>query len=149
MKKIFILSVLILGLSACATRTIRQSNVDDAGSRQGKATASSRKAEKPAKVQGDDGAGVESVRNAGIVVDPQELVLLERMQKAVEVYVHRGEKKEFSTLCKDKRFDCFLNEKPLPAKKKKVVRSVPPYASGSKMGLQGEERIHLRYDFFP
>lgn len=149
MKKVLIVSMLFLVLCACATRPAKESSFDDASPRVGKSAASSGKIDRTSKPKTEAAPAVESARNAGIVVDPQDLAVLERMQKAVESYVHRGEKKQFNSLCKDKRFDCYVNEKPFPAKKKKVSRTVPPYASGSKMGLQGEERIQLRYEFFP
>lgn len=147
MKKILIVSMVVLGLSACATRPVKESSFDEASPRAGK--LSSGKGERASKIKNETGAAAEPARSSGIVVDPQDLAVLERMQKAVESYVHRGEKKQFNALCKDRRFDCFLNDKPFPAKKKKVPRAAPPYASGSKMGLQGEERIQLRYEFFP
>lgn len=84
-----------------------------------------------------------------VVVGPQELALLENMNKAVELYVVKKQPTEFTKLCKDKRFDCFVDEKVFPTKKKKTARGLPPYASGSKMGLQGENRVQIRYEFFP
>lgn len=75
--------------------------------------------------------------------------MLERMTKAIEVYVHKGDKKEFTQLCKDRRFDCYVGEKLFPAGRKKITRKAPPYALGSKMGLQGEERVQARYEFYP
>lgn len=84
-----------------------------------------------------------------VVVGPLELAVLENMNKAVELYVVKKQPQEFTRLCKDKRFDCFVDEKTFPTKKKKAARGLPPYASGSKMGLQGEQRVQIRYEFFP
>ena len=88
-------------------------------------------------------------KTTSVVVEPQDLAVLDKMNKAVEAYVLKNEQNSFKTLCKDKRFDCYVDEKKYPAKAKKIVRKVPPYASGSKMGLQGETRVHVRYDFYP
>lgn len=144
MKK-WILILLAAALCSCATKKTQDLDFDDLPPEK-KATSKAAKSDKTAKPQASP---AELSRNSGIVVDPQDLAILERMTKAVELYVHKGSKKEFNTLCKDKRFDCFLNEKNHPAKKKKTARGIPPYASGSKMGLQGEERVHLRYEFYP
>ncbi|UOF02681.1 hypothetical protein [Bdellovibrio reynosensis] len=84
-----------------------------------------------------------------IEVDANDQKALDKMTKAVEKYVIKKDIKQFNKLCKDKRFDCFVNEKPFPKNKKAIARSVPPFASGSKMGLHGEERVQVRYDFYP
>ncbi|XGC81798.1 hypothetical protein ACES2L_04785 [Bdellovibrio bacteriovorus] len=84
-----------------------------------------------------------------IEVDANDQKTLDNMTKAVEKYVLKKDIKQFTKLCKDKRFDCFVNEKPFPKNKKTVGRNVPPFASGSKMGLHGEERVQVRYDFYP
>lgn len=84
-----------------------------------------------------------------IVVGPKDLQTLEKMDKALEGFVLRNETKIFTSLCKEKRFDCYVGDVLYPKTKTKVTRKVPPYASGSKMGLQGENRIQARYDFYP
>jgi hypothetical protein len=86
---------------------------------------------------------------SSIVVDEKDLQALEKMNKALEAYVLKNEEASFKSLCKDKRFDCFVDEKAYPKGKKKNLRKVPPYASGSKMGLKGEVRVQARYDFYP
>ncbi|WP_374035228.1 hypothetical protein ACES2I_05440 [Bdellovibrio bacteriovorus] len=144
MRYLMIVAV-ALALSACATKKTKDLDFDDLPAEK-KAAAKSSKSDKVPKA---DANPAEMARNSGIVVDPQDLALLDRMTKAVELYVHKGNRKEFNTLCKDKRFDCFVNDKYHPPKKKKTARGIPPYASGSKMGLQGEERIQLRYEFYP
>ena len=144
MKRVLILTLLTLTMASCAHKKTQDLDFDDAPTTKRSAT---KKADKSgAKAES---SSAETARNSGIVVDPQDLAVLERMTKAVELYVHKGNKKEFTVLCKDKRFDCYVAEKLFPAKKKKTARAVPPYASGSKMGLQGEERVQVRYEFYP
>ena len=85
----------------------------------------------------------------GIVVDEKDLATLEKMNKAIEAFVLKNQTASFKSLCKDKRFDCFVDDALYPAGRKKSTRSVPPYASGSKMGLNGEKRVQARYDVYP
>lgn len=82
-------------------------------------------------------------------VDPQDLQALDKMAKSLEAYVLKDQEAGFKKLCRDPRFDCFVDDVFYPKGKKKVTRSVPPYASGSKMGLKGEKRVHARYEFYP
>lgn len=89
------------------------------------------------------------IKNAPIVVDDKDLNLLEQMNKSVEDYILKKDKIGFQKLCRNTHFDCLINDKPFPVRKKKIQRKVPPYASGSKMGLHGEERVHIRYEFYP
>lgn len=86
---------------------------------------------------------------SSIVVGQKELQTLEKMDRALEAFVLKNETKNFTSLCKDTRFDCYVGDALYPKTKKKATRKVPPYASGSKMGLQGEQRIQARYDFYP
>lgn len=102
-----------------------------------------------ASKKGDKSGATELQKTTGIVVDNKDLQALEQMTKAVEAYVIKGEKKSLTKLCNDKRFDCFVDEANFPKGKKKIARTVPPYATGTKMGLQGEKRIHVKYDFYP
>lgn len=88
-------------------------------------------------------------KKAAIVVDTKDLESLNKMNKAVEDYVLKSDPKAFADICQQKTFDCFVGGKSFPASKKKIKRKVPPYASGSKMGLQGEERVQIKYDFYP
>lgn len=131
MRKILLLPLWVLLVSACASKS--PDSVITATEKQKKIEKTVEKAPK----------------GPGIVVDNKDLEVLEKMNKAVELYVLKNEKKSFAALCKDNRFDCYVNESPLPKRKKKIIRNVPPYASGSKMGLQGENRVHVKYDFFP
>lgn len=103
----------------------------------------------PGKVIKKSSSSSVSTVKTSIVVDQKDLQTLEKMNKALEDFVLKSEAKAFSSLCKDKRFDCYVDDKIYPKKKKKMARKVPPYASGSKMGLQGEKRIQGRYDFYP
>ncbi|UXR65070.1 hypothetical protein EZJ49_02260 [Bdellovibrio bacteriovorus] len=145
MKHFVVLTLLTLMMVSCAHKKTQDLDFDDAPV--AKKTSSAKKIDKPGAKP--EASPAELSRNSGIVVDPQDLAVLDRMTKAVELYVHKGSKKEFTALCKDKRFDCYVADKFFPAKKKKTARAIPPYASGSKMGLQGEERVQVRYEFYP
>jgi hypothetical protein len=83
------------------------------------------------------------------IVSPNDLATLEKMNRALEDYIHRKDSKELLKLCKDLRFDCYLDNKIYPKTRKLVKRNIQPYATGSKMGLHGENRIQIRYEFFP
>lgn len=97
----------------------------------------------------EKGMAEPTAKAGGIVVDNKDLQTLDKMTKAVEAYVIRNEKKSFLSLCKDTRFDCFVDDVVYPKGKKKMPRPVPPYSSGSKMGLHGEKRVQVKYDFYP
>ena len=88
-------------------------------------------------------------KEAGIVVDSEDIEAGNRMSKAVDAFVFKGQKEDFTALCKDVRFDCFVNDKRFPKGRKKIKRKVPPFLSGSKMGLQGDTRVRVRYNFYP
>lgn len=85
----------------------------------------------------------------GIIVQQADLELGDKMARAMDSYVFANEPEEFTNLCKDERFDCFIDEKRFPKDRKRVKRKVPPFLSGSKMGLQDDKRIHIRYNFYP
>lgn len=84
-----------------------------------------------------------------IVVDEEDLKLADRMTKAVDEFVFKDEEGDFKSLCAEKRFDCWVNEKPYPAGKHLEKRRVPPFLTGTKMGLRGEERVQVRFNFYP
>lgn len=86
---------------------------------------------------------------AGIVVDNTDVELANRMTVAMDAFVFKNEKTEFTKLCKDKRFDCLVDEKVFPVGKKKTKRKVPPFMSGAKNGIQGDTRVYVKYDFYP
>lgn len=135
MKNFLVLVLMALWVGGCAIKA-RNESQPDVVKEEKTVLKSAPQAVKVAKV-------------ASVVVDTEDLVALEKMNKAVEAYVLKNEPKSFRSLCKDMRFDCYVNDEVVPPGRKKSVRKVPPYASGSKMGLQGETRIHLRYDFYP
>lgn len=82
-------------------------------------------------------------------VSGADIEVINKMIKAVDDYVFRQQKDEFTALCKDARFDCRVNEKRFPAGKSKVKRKISPFVSGSKTGLQDSVRITVRYSFYP
>ncbi|MNK07479.1 hypothetical protein D3C87_253940 [compost metagenome] len=84
-----------------------------------------------------------------IVVDKEDVQLADKMTKAVDKFVFKDEEKDFETLCRGTRFDCWVDEKPYPKGKKAIARTIPPFLSGSKMGLRGDKRIQVRFTFYP
>ncbi len=132
MKKDFFLVISVLIFAGCAQKTVLEKKAD-----------LSEKTKKEEKSQS------ESAPSSSIVVSPKDLQMHDKMTKALEAYVLKGDKNSFASLCKNSHFDCFVDNKAYPKNKKKQIRKVPPYASGSKMGLQGENRVHVRYDFYP
>lgn len=139
MKKNLSVIFAVLMVAACATKP-KSNNIGWDDFKDSKSSTSAKKSEK---------APAEPAKPSSIVVDSKDLQSLEKMTKAIEAYVLKGEKKQFTSLCKDKRFDCFVGDKAYPKSKKKITRTAPPYASGSKMGLQGEQRVHVKYNFYP
>lgn len=140
MKKIFLLMAMIL-LSSCAGLN-HQCDCSKEG--------------------GQTKAGVSSVKGSAVSVVPPapnieeektvsaaDIEMINKMIKAVDDYVFRQQKEEFTVLCKDNRFDCRVNEKRFPANKKKVKRLISPFVSGSKTGLQNAVRVTVRYSFYP
>ena len=87
--------------------------------------------------------------NPGKVVSAKDTKTMEDINKAMEAYINRKDSKDLTKLCQDLRFDCYVDNKVFPAKRKKVKRSIPPFATGSKLGLHGEDRVQVRYEFFP
>jgi len=84
-----------------------------------------------------------------IVVDNDDIELSNKMTKAVDAYVFKDDDDDFKALCSETRFDCWVNEKKYPSSKKAVARTIPPFLTGSKMGLRGEERVQVRFSFYP
>ncbi|WP_415062922.1 hypothetical protein [Bdellovibrio sp.] len=132
MKKNILVVMSLLLFAGCAQKSVSEKKVEF--------SEKSKKEEKPL---------VEPTPVPSIVVSPKDLQKHDKMTKALEAYILKGDKTSFAALCKDSHFDCFVDNKAYPKNKKKQTRKVPPYASGSKMGLQGENRIHVRYDFYP
>lgn len=96
-----------------------------------------------------DKSGKQDKAEAGIVVDNTDVELANRMTVAMDAFVFKNERTEFTKLCKDKRFDCVVDEKVFPAGKKKTKRKVPPFMSGAKNGIQRDTRVYVKYDFYP
>lgn len=134
-NRLFVLILVAMSITGCAIKTKRSLPLDIG------------KVEKTAPATPSE-AG-KAIKPPSVIVDSEDLEVLEKMNKAVESYVLKSDAKPFTELCKDKRFDCFIDEKKYPKQRKKILRTIPPYASGSKMGLQGEVRVHVRYDFYP
>ncbi|KYG61644.1 hypothetical protein AZI86_18265 [Bdellovibrio bacteriovorus] len=144
MMKFLLIGMVSLVIGACATHESRPMPWADVA-KDGKETSVS-----PSKTTSKttSTSSMTTVKTS-ISVGPNDLRTLEKMDKALEGFVLRNETKIFTSLCKEKRFDCYVGDVLYPKTKKKVSRKVPPYASGSKMGLQGENRIQARYDFYP
>lgn len=148
MRSFLLLILSSLMLSACATVDTRPLTLDDepgVASSLVKKSSSSMRVNKT-NLKAEDATATPT---AGIQVSAEDLAVANRMMTAMDAYVFKNEKTDFTKLCKDKRFDCQVNDKKFPAGKKVAKRKVPPYMSGSKMGLQAEERVQVRYDFYP
>lgn len=141
MRNILIALIAALLLSSCASMNKSSST----GSKESK-SSNTGSVDHSAKSSTDKAA---PAKESGIVVDNADIETGNRMAKAVDAYVFKNQKTEFTNLCKDARFDCFVNDKRFPKGRKKIKRNVPPFLSGSKMGLQGENRIRVKYDFYP
>ncbi len=85
----------------------------------------------------------------GIVVQQADLELGDKMARAMDSYLFANDPTDFTNLCKDERFDCFVDDKRYPKDRKRIKRKVPAFLSGSKMGLQDEKRINIKYNFYP
>jgi hypothetical protein len=105
---------------------------------------------KSAHATGAGAAAATSASNTdSVAVDPSDIALGDRMTKAVDEFVFKKNEVPFRTLCLDDRFSCYVDGKWYPQGKKKLTRKHPPYMSGSKMALQDEKRVQVRYEFFP
>ena len=139
---------LSLFLMSCATPN-KKTEALDFDEPATKTVVTPARAEKKRVTKTETATTTKTSKSAGIVVDAQDEKTLARMNLAVEAYVLKHQTKDFTTLCQDPRFDCFVEDKLFPRGKKKTARSAPPFASGSKMGLQGEVRVQVRYEFYP
>ena len=151
MKLISVLALMVL-LSSCASLKKSFCNCD-CDSKSGRETKMSSSAQTTASHAERTKISVSEkgapAKEASIVVDSDDIEAGNRMSKAVDAFVFKNQKDDFTALCKDTRFDCFVNDKRYPKGRKKVKRKVPPFLSGSKMGLQGETRVRVKYDFYP
>lgn len=148
MMKFFLAAIALATLSSCAT--IKHAICDCA--QPGKEAKSSSGSTEHSSKAGSSSSATDkgsSGKDSSIVVDNSDIETSNRMMKAVDAFVFKNQKDEFTNLCKDERFDCFVNEKRYPKGRKKIKRKVPPFLSGSKMGLQGETRVRVKYDFYP
>ncbi|MDG0817832.1 hypothetical protein NWE73_15735 [Bdellovibrio sp. PAP01] len=147
MNKIFFALAASLLLSSCASLKKSFCDCSQGGNKEARSTGSGAgSAEHSGKSSGDKTA---PAKEAGIVVDSADIEMGNRMSKSVDAFVFKNQKDEFTALCKDERFDCYVNDKRFPQGRKKIKRKVPPFLSGSKMGLQGENRVRVKYDFYP
>lgn len=137
-------------LNACATVDETPLTLDDEPSTSAPKASSKASSTKSAKSSDkvDKSAKPEKVET-GIVVDNADVELANRMTVAMDAFVFKNERTEFTKLCKDKRFDCIVDEKVFPIGKKKTKRKVPPFMSGAKNGIQGDTRVYVKYDFYP
>lgn len=143
MMKFFSLVICMLALSSCAT--LKKQFCDCC---KAKAAEEDGNGVPPAP-HSEKGAKAEKAEPAPIRVDNSDIELTNKMLKAVDSYVFKGDAKEFTELCADTRFDCVVNTKRFPASRKKIKRKVPPFVSGSKSGLVNNERINVKYSFYP
>ncbi len=141
MRDVLLALTTALLLSSCASM-----NKSSVGGRESKSSNTTGAVDHSVKSSSEKTA---PAKESGIVVDNADIDMGNRMAKAVDAYVFKNQKAEFTSLCKDVRFDCFVNDKRFPQGRKKIKRKVPPFLSGSKMGLQGENRIRVKYDFYP
>ncbi|MGE5085768.1 MAG: hypothetical protein ACM3MG_05660 [Bacillota bacterium] len=142
MKKVLLLIGTVMLLSSCATLRKKFCDCD--------CTVDIAEKKRPVQVVHPVKATKTVAKGkAGIVVEQADIDAADRMTKAVDAYVFNNQSEEFTALCKEERFDCFVDEKRFPKDKKRVKRSVPPFLSGSKMGLQGDKRVKIKYDFYP
>ncbi len=84
-----------------------------------------------------------------IVVDPSDIEAEKKMSKAVDAFVFKKQVQELTQLCRDPRFDCYVNDRLFPVGRKLKTHKVPPFLSGAKMGLHDEQQVRVKYDFYP
>jgi hypothetical protein len=146
MIKVLGLCVAVMMLSSCATlkKSFCDCNCDEYAEfatpeARAKAAAAAKPAAKPKP----------GTKNQGIVVEQTDLDAADRMGKAVDNYVFGKEAGEFTDLCSQDKFDCYVDGRRFPKGRKKIKRKVPPFLSGSKMGLQDDKRVQVKYEFYP
>lgn len=84
-----------------------------------------------------------------IVVDQSDIEAEKKMSKAIDAFVFKNQAQELTRLCRDPRFDCYVNDHLFPVGRKLKTHKVPPFLSGSKMGLHDEQQLWVKYDFYP
>ncbi len=84
------------------------------------------------------------------VVDEAEEMLGGEIYSAMDAFVFNKDEKRMMVFCKSNQVQCWLNDKKWPAGKKldrkKLQKS--PFMTGSKMGLRGDERVQIRWEFY-
>lgn len=82
--------------------------------------------------------------------DRAEAMLSGEVYEAMDAFVFKGDEKRMVEFCKSPQVQCWVQSKKWPAKKKldrkKLQKS--PFMTGSKMGLRGDERIQIRWEFY-
>jgi hypothetical protein len=84
-----------------------------------------------------------------IVVDQSDIEAEKKMSKAIDEFVFKKQAQRLTQLCRDPRFDCYINDRLFPIGRKLKTHKVPPFLSGSKMGLHDEQQVRVKYDFYP
>ncbi len=84
-----------------------------------------------------------------VAIEGTNSEVADKVSKAMENFVFKAEKEEFASFCRDVRIDCTVNGKSFPKGKKKVARTSQPFFVGSKNGLQGTERLIVKFKFYP
>lgn len=83
-------------------------------------------------------------------VDEAEEMLGGEIYAAMDAFVFNKDEKRMLVFCKSTQVQCWLNDKRWPIGKKldrkKLKKS--PFMTGSKMGLRGDERVQIRWEFF-
>jgi hypothetical protein len=139
------LCVLLLSLTSCASFKQGFCNCQHEAPPVVQAAPKAEKPSKPVKLVKKK----KTKTTESIIVDADDIEQSNKMTKAVDAFVFKDEEDEFKALCAEKRFDCWVNEKRYPTGKAKIDRTVPPFLTGAKMGLRGEERVHVRFNFYP
>lgn len=140
--RILVLLFFAFTLSSCAT--LKEMICDCDGSSRSSSVSSAK-----AGAKGSAKAAAATPATDSVVVDSSDLQIVDSMSVAVDDFVFKKKEEKFIQLCQDSRFDCYVDSKKFPAGKKKIKRSRPPYMTGSKMGLQDNKRVQVRYEFYP
>lgn len=159
---VLLLSVMGLFLSSCATVKKMICDCQPPKIENSKPTKKSYyKAAKPVKkVNANEAKKSEpavpgaAVSSTEVVVDEPpdiaEVMLEGEVYEAMDAFVFEGDEKGFSKFCNSEQVQCWVKDKKWPAKKKlnKKKLQKTPFMTGSKMGLRGEERVQIRWEFY-
>lgn len=139
-KYLFIVSCFFI-LTSCATlknMICDCSDVSTSSREKTKTVKSASKAELPAEPV------------IALEVNEAQEMLAGDIYTAMDAFVFKNENKKILIFCQSNQVQCWLNEKKWP-KGKKLDRKIlkkSPYMTGSKMGLRGESRIQIRWEFY-